>query len=91
VLCCNSTIAICTSPCTIINQRGAAGGAAGCCALHTTAYLLLLSINEQGADCALGGLGTVLYVPPISPCTVINFDNQRGVAGSARETSKLGG
>jgi hypothetical protein len=54
--------------------------------------LLSSLINERGANCALGGgLGIVLYVLLISPCTIINFDNQRGVAGSAGETPELRG
>jgi hypothetical protein len=40
-----STIATCTSPCTIINQRGAAGGV-GCCATHTTVYFFII-INQR--------------------------------------------
>jgi hypothetical protein len=55
--------------------------------------VLLIIINQRGADCAVGQAGfRDCAVLRISPCTIINyFNSQRGVAGSAGETQEAGG
>jgi hypothetical protein len=86
----NSTVAMYITVCYHQSATRSRRGGVRLYAQHHV-LLILSSINQRGAGCAVRGAGTVLcYTYMTVYFHQLHFNNQRGIAGSAGETQEAG-